>query len=321
MAKTVVVLGARNLGGAIVEHFLGLGWNTAAVARSEETLERIRGRGALALSADASDHAALTQALAQARRELGSVDAVVHAVSASRPPSSGPFGGGELEPTRISPLHFCGWTVAVAEQAFVFLPSTGAAALKETGAGALVQITGGSSRRAMAGRGLWAAGAFATRALVQAAAQGAAWRGNPRRAAGGRRDDRITEDRGLHERPAARGTRGHGRDRQRGPVPRRSGGPVADPRPDGHSSRRPVGAVGGRRRCEHEPRPARPAPNQARRGAPQVSTSPTPRPDQPDLEQVRAELEARRDRTRGAGRGARQAPRARELARVRQADR
>ena len=34
-----------------------------------------------------------------------------------------------------------------------------------------MQITGGSSRRAMPGSGLWAAGAFATRALVQAAAQ------------------------------------------------------------------------------------------------------------------------------------------------------
>ncbi len=34
-----------------------------------------------------------------------------------------------------------------------------------------MQITGGSSRRAIPGRGLWAAGAFATRALVQAAAQ------------------------------------------------------------------------------------------------------------------------------------------------------
>jgi NADP-dependent 3-hydroxy acid dehydrogenase YdfG len=60
--------------------------------------------------------------------------------------------------------------VAVAEQAFVFL-STGAAALRATDGGALIQITGGSSRRAIPGKGLWAAGAFATRALVQAAAQ------------------------------------------------------------------------------------------------------------------------------------------------------
>jgi NAD(P)-dependent dehydrogenase (short-subunit alcohol dehydrogenase family) len=168
MAKTVVVLGARNLGGAIAEHFLGLGWNAAAVARSEETLERVRAHGALALSADASDHAALTEALATARREYGSVDAVVNAVSASRPPSAGPFGGGDLADADLA--AFRGWTVAVAEQAFVFL-STGASALKQTGGGALVQITGGSSRRAMPGKGLWAAGAFATRALTQAAAQ------------------------------------------------------------------------------------------------------------------------------------------------------
>ncbi len=168
MAQTVVVLGARNLGGAIVEHFLDLGWNAAAVARSEESLARVRERGALALQADASDHGSLTGALASARSELGSVDAVVNAVSASRPPSSGPFGGGDLADADLD--GFRGWTVAVAEQAFVFL-STGATALKQSGGGALVQITGGSSRRAMPGKGLWAAGAFATRALVQAAAQ------------------------------------------------------------------------------------------------------------------------------------------------------
>jgi NADP-dependent 3-hydroxy acid dehydrogenase YdfG len=168
MAQTVVVLGARNLGGAIVDHFLGLGWNAAAVARSEETLERVRARGVLALPADASDPEALAAALATARRELGSVDAIVNAVSASRPPGGGPFGGGELAAADLAAFH--GWTVAVAQQAFVFL-STGALALQEAGGGALVQITGGSARRAMPGKGLWAAGAFATRALVQAAAQ------------------------------------------------------------------------------------------------------------------------------------------------------
>jgi NAD(P)-dependent dehydrogenase (short-subunit alcohol dehydrogenase family) len=168
MAKTVVVLGARNLGGAIIDHFLGLGWNAAGVARSEETLERVQKRGALALSADAADPAALDEALARARRELGSLDAVVNAVSASRPPSGSPFGGGELAAADMA--AFRGWTVAVAEQSFVFL-SLGSRALMDSGGGALVQITGGSSRRAMPGKGLWAAGAFATRALVQAAAQ------------------------------------------------------------------------------------------------------------------------------------------------------
>jgi NAD(P)-dependent dehydrogenase (short-subunit alcohol dehydrogenase family) len=168
VAKTVVVLGARNLGGAIIDHFLALGWNAAGVARSQDTLEAVRSRGGLALQADASDPDELAGALGSAREQFGSLDAVVNAVTAARPTSSGPFGGGPLAEADLG--AFRGWTVAVAEQAFVFL-SAGAAALRADGGGALIQITGGSSRRAMPGRGLWAAGAFATRALVQAAAQ------------------------------------------------------------------------------------------------------------------------------------------------------
>jgi NAD(P)-dependent dehydrogenase (short-subunit alcohol dehydrogenase family) len=168
MAKTIVVLGARNLGGAIIDQFLGLGWNAAGVARSEETLDRVRQKGALAIDADAADVASLGDALRRVRGEFASLDAIVNAVTASRPTGAGPFGGGPLAAADLA--DFQGWTVAVAEQAFVFL-STGAAALRESGGGALIQITGGSSRRAMPGRGLWAAGAFATRALVQAAAQ------------------------------------------------------------------------------------------------------------------------------------------------------
>jgi NAD(P)-dependent dehydrogenase (short-subunit alcohol dehydrogenase family) len=168
MAKTVVVLGARNLGGAIIDHFLAHGWNAAGVARSDDTLAKVRERGGLAVAADASDQESLGAALATVREEYGSIDAIVNAVTAARPTGAGPFGGGELAGADLD--AFRGWTVAVAEQAFVFL-STGIVALRQSGGGALVQITGGSSRRAMPGRGLWAAGAFATRALVQAAAQ------------------------------------------------------------------------------------------------------------------------------------------------------
>jgi NAD(P)-dependent dehydrogenase (short-subunit alcohol dehydrogenase family) len=164
----IVVLGARNLGGAIIDHFLEAGWKAAGVARSEETLGQVRERGALPLDADAADLGSLRDALATARRELGSLDAIVNAVSAARPTRSGPFGGGPLAQADVE--DFRGWTAAVAEQAFVFL-SAGSAALRESGGGTLVQITGGSSRRAMPNRGLWAAAAFATRALVQAAAQ------------------------------------------------------------------------------------------------------------------------------------------------------
>ena len=168
MPKTIVVLGARNLGGAIVDHFKSLGWNAAGVAQSQETLEAVAARGALAVEADASDPHSLSIALGTAREQYGSLDAVVNAVSAARPTKPSPFGGGELAEADLD--AFRGWTVAVAEQAFVFL-SAGATALKQAGGGALIQVTGGSSRRAIPGKGLWAAGAFATRALVQAAAQ------------------------------------------------------------------------------------------------------------------------------------------------------
>ena len=181
MAKTTVVLGARNLGGAVIDRFLELGWNAAGVARSDDTLERVRQRGALAIGADAADMASLSEALRTAKAELGSLDAVVNAVTAARPPTAGPFGGGELAVADLE--AFRGWTVAVAEQAFVFL-STGAAALRKSGGGALIQITGGSSRRAIPGKGLWAAGAFATRALVQAAKTAAFTGDVPREALG-----------------------------------------------------------------------------------------------------------------------------------------
>src|SRR3954469_24534586 len=164
---SIVVLGARNLGGAIPAHHLNSGWRGAAVARSPETLETVRAAGGLPLHADASDPDDLRQALDHARSELGRIDLVVNAVSAARPPirtPPAPFGGGAWNEATVE--DYRGWTNAVAEQAFVFL-SEGVRA----GAQTLIQVTGGSARRAMPGRGLWAAGAAATRALVHAAAQ------------------------------------------------------------------------------------------------------------------------------------------------------
>jgi NAD(P)-dependent dehydrogenase (short-subunit alcohol dehydrogenase family) len=169
---SVLVLGARNLGGAILDHLAGAGWRGAAVARSADTLERVRERGALALQADAADPASLREALAAAGRELGGLDLVVNAVSASRRvdgDESAPFGGGPVGNATVEAWR--GWGGAVAEQGFVFL-SEGARALREHGrGGTLIQVTGGSARRAMPGRGLWSAGAQAVRALVHAAAQ------------------------------------------------------------------------------------------------------------------------------------------------------
>jgi NAD(P)-dependent dehydrogenase (short-subunit alcohol dehydrogenase family) len=160
-----VVLGARNLGGAIAAHLVASGWRAAAVARSSDSLAGLAD-GVVGLQADASDPDALRDALARAREELGGLTLIVNAVSASRPARpDGPFGGGPLRDADLA--DFRGWGTAVAEQAFVFL-SEGARAL--TGGGTLIQVTGGSSRRAMPGRGIWSAGAQATRALTQAAA-------------------------------------------------------------------------------------------------------------------------------------------------------
>jgi NAD(P)-dependent dehydrogenase (short-subunit alcohol dehydrogenase family) len=151
----LVVLGAANLGRAILEHHLAAGWQGVAVSRSTDDI-----------AADASDPGQLAAALASASERFGGLDLIVNAVSAARPTKPGPFGGGNLADATVE--DFRGWTAAVAEQAFVFL-SEGAKAINV--GGTLIQVTGGSSRRAYPGRGLWGAGSAAARALTQAAAQ------------------------------------------------------------------------------------------------------------------------------------------------------
>ena len=90
----LVVLGARNLGRAVLHHFRADGWEGAAVARSAASLDGLDGLG---IRADASDPDALRGALAEARERLGGLDLIVNAVSAARPPQDGgPFGGGPL---------------------------------------------------------------------------------------------------------------------------------------------------------------------------------------------------------------------------------
>ncbi len=136
--RVAVILGARNLGGAMMDYLQANGWRSAAIARSEETVASIRERGALGIPADASDPASLGSALAQVRDELGPPNLIVNAVSASRPPDDGKgFGGGPLAEATLD--GFRGWAAAVAEQAFVFL-SSGIRALRESGdGGTLIQ--------------------------------------------------------------------------------------------------------------------------------------------------------------------------------------
>jgi NAD(P)-dependent dehydrogenase (short-subunit alcohol dehydrogenase family) len=170
VSGTALIFGARNLGRAIGAHLVEGGWNVAGVARSQATAETFEEHihGALGIALDASEPANVDEAVRRTRERFDApLDLLVNAVAAGPAPSGGPFGGGPI--ADASPEDFEHYATRVARQAYAFL-SGGARALRETGSGTLVQITGGSSRRAIPGRGPWAAGAFASRALTQSAA-------------------------------------------------------------------------------------------------------------------------------------------------------
>jgi NAD(P)-dependent dehydrogenase (short-subunit alcohol dehydrogenase family) len=167
-ARSALVFGARNLGRAIVEDLRARGWSVAAVARSDATLERASAAGALALRGDVTDPASIQAVLRETVDAHGGVDLVVNAASAYGGDRSGPFGGGPL--TEAHPGAFDVWAAAPARAAFTFLSTTGRYVLDARRPATLVQVTGGSARRTMPGRGLWAAGAFGVRAITNAAA-------------------------------------------------------------------------------------------------------------------------------------------------------
>jgi NAD(P)-dependent dehydrogenase (short-subunit alcohol dehydrogenase family) len=166
--RSAIVFGARNLGRAIIESLVADGWAVAGVARSQGTLDGVRGAGALALRADVTDPASVHDALQQAGAAHGGVDLVVNAASAYGGDRSGPFGGGPIAEADAG--AFDSWAAAPARAAFSFLSGAGRFVVAQGRPATLVQVTGGSSRRAMPGRGLWAAGAFGVRAITQAAA-------------------------------------------------------------------------------------------------------------------------------------------------------
>src|SRR4051794_9681033 len=170
MSRTALILGARNLGGAIAAHLAERDWQVAAVALTEETVSKLTQAipGALGIAMDASSPEAVDEAVSRTRERFGNPALLVNAVAAGPSPSGAPFGGGPL--ADLSPEDFEHYALRVARQTYAFL-SAGVRALRANDdGGTLIQITGGSTRRAIPGRGAWAAGAFATRALTQSAA-------------------------------------------------------------------------------------------------------------------------------------------------------
>jgi 3-oxoacyl-[acyl-carrier protein] reductase len=163
-----LVIGARNLGRSVVQRLVADGWDVTGAARSAETLERVRAAGATALEVDVTDRDSVTAALEDVARRHGRVDLVVNAASPYGGDRSGPFGGGPLAEAAADGYE--AWAAAPARAAFTFLSASARFLVAQGGEATVVQVTGGSSRRAMPGRGLWAAGAFGVRALTQAAA-------------------------------------------------------------------------------------------------------------------------------------------------------
>ena len=94
--------------------------------------------------------------------EAGDFDLAVNAVS-----PKGRFGGGDLITTDDDAM--LPYTEQVLPEVFGFYRTCGGK-LAERGSGTIVQVTGGSARRALPGRAPWGAGAAGVRALSQAAA-------------------------------------------------------------------------------------------------------------------------------------------------------
>jgi NAD(P)-dependent dehydrogenase (short-subunit alcohol dehydrogenase family) len=166
--RGAIVFGARNLGRAIIETMVADGWAVAGVARSQGTLDGVRESGALPLEADVTDPSSVRAAIEAVASAYGVVELAVNAASAYGGDRRGPFGGGPI--AEADPGAFDAWAGAPARAAFSFLSASGRFALEQRRPATLIQVTGGSARRAMPGRGLWAAGAFGVRAITNAAA-------------------------------------------------------------------------------------------------------------------------------------------------------
>ena len=161
------MFGARNVGRAVVADRLAAGWRAVAVARTDDTLDALRGAHpeVVPVRGDAGDPEVVAEAIGRAERDLGGLDLVVNATAA--PPRDHSFGGGPI--ATAPPDRLASWTAGFLPAAWAILRGAGAAMARNR-AGTIVQVSGGSARRAMPGRGPWAAAQFSARALTHALA-------------------------------------------------------------------------------------------------------------------------------------------------------
>ena len=159
---TLLVFGARNVGRVLARELAAEGWNAAAVARTQDTIDALRLEvpDALGMVADATSPAEVERAFAETRERFGAPDLVVSALT------NGPRSGSIVE---LPEDAFDSYLHDLLPAIFNIL-RVGSRVLVENGGGTFVQMTGGSARRGMPKRGPWAATASATRALTQSVA-------------------------------------------------------------------------------------------------------------------------------------------------------
>lgn len=161
-----VVFGARNVGRAVVRERRARGWEVIAAARTRETLEVVTADDprVVVRAGDARSPDFVADVLAEGARR-GRVELVVNAITA--PPRDQSFGGGLI--TEAPADRLASWMDGFVPMAWT-IQRAAARALADAGGGTIVQVAGGSARRAFAGRGPWGAAQFAVRGLTQALA-------------------------------------------------------------------------------------------------------------------------------------------------------
>jgi NAD(P)-dependent dehydrogenase (short-subunit alcohol dehydrogenase family) len=159
---SLLTFGARNVGRVLARELARDGWNVAAVARTQETIDALVDEvpEALGIVADAVQPEEVERAFGEARERFGDLDLVVNAIT------NGPRAGSIVE---LPSDAFDSYLQRLLPAIFNVL-RVGSRILVEQGRGTLVQLTGGSARRGMPQRAPWAATAFATRALTQSIA-------------------------------------------------------------------------------------------------------------------------------------------------------
>jgi NAD(P)-dependent dehydrogenase (short-subunit alcohol dehydrogenase family) len=165
-SPTAVVFGARNVGRAVVRERLAAGWHAVALVNTARTADALSSElpAAEVLVGDATREADVDRALGRGAA-AGRVALVVNAITA--PPRDQSFGGGPVIDAPAERLR--SWMDGFVPMAWQIM-RRGGALLRASGGGTLVQVAGGSARRALPGRGPWGAAQHAVKALVQAEA-------------------------------------------------------------------------------------------------------------------------------------------------------